>query len=482
MVTKSSILIRGGGLAGWSAAAALAQELNGLANIYISPGDGMTEPLAYGSAVVDTESVYMQYGGQTAAELLQNGGGGFSLGSCYRNWGPGGRDVFHAPGEPLPNSGSFDIHHILLRAAMAEGKPEHFAARLLPLNFQARLAGSGRFAPPAEDRQSPRSLLNPAIAMDGRVLAEAMEAAALANGVTEAPDDLPVVLLTLDCRPADRAGEWQDMTADFGYDRCCTAYATLSNGSNHVHQPYSEIRALDVGLLCIMPLRGGCMAQLCYLSADRDATRAQAELAAALPGYELTDTADRAAAPGYLARPWHDRTVRIGIAAARLGPALNADVTLLSMQIKRLVALLPPAGASGDDIAVRADEYNRLAMQDLGHMYDFLRAPLVRNALAGRHWQELRQRPVSDRLRRRLAAFERRGHPVLFDGDLFAKHVWVHLLTGLGIVPAQYDRVADGSNLAARLNQLRQTQQAFDQTIRAMPKHGDFLKETLERL
>ena len=460
----------------------LAQELAGVSDVVIAPGDGAEETFAYAGAVVDSESVYMHYAGESAAEMLQRGGGGFAIGSCYRGWGPDGRDVFHAPGEPLPKSGDCDIHHILLRAAFTEAKPEHFAARLLPLNFQGRLASSGRFAPPSDDRQSPRSLLHPAIVMRGEVLAATMEAAARARGVTETQSGDTKAFFTLDCRSASAGNDWRDIAADFGYDRCFTAFASGSSGSGREHLPYAEIRALDGGLLSILPLRDACLAQLCYRSGDLDMAQAEAAVGAALPGRDLTNATDHAVSPGYLVAPWYGSTVRIGTAAARLGPALNADVALLSLQIRRLVTLLPPADACDEDMAVRAAEYNRLAGQDFGHMCDFLRTPLVRNALPGSRWRELRQRPVSNRLGRRLRAFERRGHPVMFDGDLFEKHVWIDLLAGLGIVPDHYDRVADGSDIASRLGQLRQTQQVFDQTIRAMPKHGDFLKETLARL
>ncbi|MFC4293241.1 tryptophan 7-halogenase [Sphingorhabdus arenilitoris] len=482
---KPYIHIIGGGLPGWSAAAVLADQLSAVADIQInaSGDDDAAANADYGHIILDSESVLLLHSGMTAGELVSGGQGGFSLGSCFERWGPNGRPVYHAPGEPLPAPDGVAVHQILRRLSVQQGNDALFADLYLPLAFQARMAATGKFSPPSEDRQSPRSLLRPAITVDGSILTDIMRDKAMTSGVQLSGGNGEGALLIIDCRPIMGPKDI-DCGAALGFDRCVTARFR----GRGPHPPYDIVRPLDHGQMSILPLQDGAIVNVYYPAAlwDTDAAEeaARGAISGAVPGaHDPADCAiiaNRAIWPGYMERPWQGNIVHIGPGAAELGSVMGAAAKLLSHQLATLVSLLPRNAE--DDMAIKAAEYNRKAAAFFGHMRDFHQLALVRSNMQGDYWNQMKQQPMSPNLQRRVRQFERRGLLVLIDDDPFEKHNWLEMLIGLGIVPAIYDHAADGIDMDKKMRALGAMVMAFDQTIAAMPTHGDFLNQMAHRM
>jgi tryptophan 7-halogenase len=476
--------ILGGGLAGWSVAATLASELKDIARICIVPGDDPTaSPLGLEAVVIDSESVLLQHGLSNDADFVTEAKAGFWLGTQFAAWGPGGRDVFHAPSEALPVRDGIAIHQILRRLSVAENNNAMFGETYQHLLFQARLAAAGKFAPPAEERASPRSLLKSALAADGDGVAAIMQREALALGVEilDQPQAAEDTRLTLDCRADgadDPSHDWIDATPCFAANRVMTARATPTNA--YAHPAYDSVIALEHGTLHLLRLRGEMIVSLYYDSADMDDEAAASALAEALSGFQLSRQRSGAWNAGRLAQPWRGQTVRMGPAAARLGSIMGLDIMLLSAQIERLIKLLPDGG--GADLKSKAEAYNAGIAARFDHLRDFIHMPMVRNGLSGARWEQLRQVPPSDALARRLNQFERRGHFVMLDYDVFENNVWIAMFIGLGMTPARYDRTADSVNMPKKMKELGQMVMAFDSTIQAMPSHEMFLQDMIKRI
>ncbi len=467
-------IVRGDNLAAWTAAAALVAEIGTAAEILII-ADALKEPILSSAshAVIDSDMVFLSNISKTAEELLLICNGGFSLGTCLDGWPHSGKQVFHAPGEVLPPIAGFLPHQIVRYLSQARGQTEFFSQMHAPLRFQARAAAAGKFTPPADDRQSPRSLLRPAMQIDGSRLMQLMREVALNGGarLLSAQDAEGIeALLTIDCGPRSAENEdWQGLKNQFGYDRCLTARCSIQ----HDFPPYSIARAVDNGLLNILPLHGEMIVSFCYDSAATHADAARASLASYMPNVEFTGETDEACAPGYLSNPWNGRTIKLGTQAAQLGALYGSDVMLISMQIKRLLQLLPQGL---DDLAAAAAEYNRLFNIDFQQLSDFVRLPFVCNTIAGPHWETLRKQPLPPTLERRLSQFKSRGRVVTFDGEIYESQVWSDMMIALGVIPSRSDPSVSAANLDKLTDQLGNMAKAFDQTIAAMPKHNEFFK------
>jgi tryptophan 7-halogenase len=476
--------ILGGGLAGWSVAAALASALQGVADICILPGDaGADAPPGMDAAVIYPDSALLKHELTSEADMVTEAKAGFWLGTQFAAWGPNGRDVYHAPSEALPVRDGIAVHQILRRLSLAENNSALFGELYHQLLFQGRMAAAGKFAPAADDRASPRSLLNPALTADANGVALIMQRKALALNVAilDTPIAAEDTRLTLDCRGDDGDGasqDWIDASLCFGADRIITARATPVAAQNH--PPYDSVIALEHGTLHLLHLRGAAIASLYFDSTAMDDQAASAALAAALPGYQLTQLRSGKWRAGRMAQPWSGQTVRMGPGAARLGSIMGLDAKLLSAQIERLLTLLPDGG--GADLRSKSEAYNAGVAATFDHLRDFIHTPMVRNGLSGARWEQLRQAPLSDALARRLNQFERRGHYVMLDYDVFESNIWIALFIGLGITPDRYDRVAESVNMPKKMKELGQMVMAFDATIQAMPSHELFLQDMIKRI
>ncbi len=473
---KPRYVIKGSGLAAWSAAKMLADALGDRAHVGIIGGD---EPAAMPSSLshvaLEGDSVLTELSGKTPLELIQACNGGFTLGTCLDGWPQFGQRVFHAPGEPLPISAGIAVHNIILKAALAQGNSAHLQPLYEQLRFQARCAAAGKFAPPAQDRQSPRSLLRPAMQIDGDKFASVMRSSALESGVAILPADGEYETgahLIIECDAAQTPpADWQEMRADFGYDHCLSLRVSCS----HDHPPYAMARALDHGLLSIMPLHGGMIASYCFDSGACDLTAAKAALLSQLGAAEIRDEHHQPLSIGAADQPWHGNLVRIGSAAATLGPLYNADAMLLSMQLGRLIRLLPQGG---HDMEVTSAEYNRLCAIDFQQLRDFVQLPFTNNQITLPHWTALREMPVAETLQRRINRFASNGRVVKYDGEIFDSQVWTDMMIALGITPRRYDPAADALDMQQMMGRLGKMVQAFDQTIAAMPAHAEYLDQT----
>ena len=474
--SRCTFQILGGGLIGWSVATILARQMGRHGHVAITPCDIPTDIFP---VVVDSQSPLLALSGLDPFELVKEARGGFWLATRFHTWGPGGRDAFYAPSEAMPSRAGVADHQLLRRLSATEPTAENFAPRWQQLNFQALLAASGKFASPADERASPRSLLRPAIMVDGAILAEMMERTARdANvEVRSEPFASDMATLTIDCRPdaPEKNGDWMDLRPSLGANRRLAARVAPVRQMDH--PAYDNIVPTEAGLLHFAPLRGGGIATLYFDGASISDKKAEATITGVLSGYRLEQLAVDPWRPGFISDPWQGSILKLGPSAAVLGTALGGDIGLLSAQIERLIELLPDR--TGSDLSSKALAYNNRIAAVFGHWRDLVQLPLIRNGLAGNRWAALRAQAVSPALARRLNLFERRGHLVMLDYDIHETSVWLDLMVGMGVTPISYDRVADGVDLHTGMAGLGQAVMAFKQTIEKLPSHHAFLTRML---
>ena len=456
-------VVRGDGLAGWAAAAALASELPTDAEVIVV-GSGEPDAGSLCVATMDADSLLLRVCDRPAGEVLVAAGGGFTLGTKLSDWNrPGATWV--CPQEPLPPFGDVAIHDLVLATATGAGRREDYAGFLAPLRFQARVAEVGRYAEPAADRASPRSLLRPGIAVDTQRLTDLLKARAVALGVTVAGEE-PTgdIRLVVDTRRDAGSKAWQDEGERLGFDRI----ATGRRATTGPHPPHLTSSPLPSGHRTVSPVAGGERVAVAWGGDD-------AGLAEAMAG--LDDVTVERSRPGWSDTPWQGDTVVIGPAAACLGPLFGQDFTLLDRQLQLLVDLLP--SGAGDRPACAA-EYNRRHLVEVGHRRDLVHLALRRCARAEGWWADRRAAPPSATLTRRLQQFQLRNRSVAVDGDPFDAALWLSTLAALGYVPRAHDPRADRLDPRRAAGHLGQTVQAFDATLAAMPSHDEVLAKLSE--
>lgn len=471
-----SVLIIGGGVAGWMAATALAKTL---------PGDARIEVLRTAAdtprGALSTQPTLRSFHalvGLDERDLLHAARGTFKLGSRFSGWTDGDHiEGFGDVGADLDGV-SFHQHWLRARALGETGRLEDYS-------LAATAGRLGRFAFPSPDPRSILSTLSYGLHLDAAAYAAALRAAAarrvrdrvgeiarievadgrieslvVAGGETLAAD------LFIDATDdgaliAALGAPWIDWSSWLPCDRMATReVAPRANPP-----PLTEVEATEEGWLRRLPLRDADAVALAYRSDLTSDDEAREVLGGAADLAVLRN--------GRRAQAWRGNCVAVGPAAGSLEPLNGADAQSIQGHVGKLIGLLPGPGPS-DRLAA---EYNRLVGEELERARDLT---VLRYAAATRSdplWRAARQTPPPEPLAYKLAQFASRGRVVLYDEEPCAEAGWVEALIGHRVLPARHAPLADRAPAAQVRDTLARLQGLVRQTARTLPSHADVLRD-----
>ncbi|HXG80315.1 MAG TPA: tryptophan halogenase family protein [Sphingomicrobium sp.] len=468
----ASVAIAGGGIVGWSAAAALKRCLPQLTVTVIPlppPPNALADRMASTlPSIVDFHDDL----GLTEADTVVRARSTFRLASRFEGWGE--LDYIHAYGDCGQTIGAAAFHHHWVRAAKSGGVAAfhlHSAA--------AAMADSGRFVHPhAADPVA--GTFGYGLHIDPPRYRELMRAYALhlgaiergatisnvrlrgENGFIEAVEidggevaaDLfvdatgPAALLR---RHVDESRE--DWSGWLGCDRIQFGDAPGDIGD----KPLDRVIAMPAGWQWQNRGSSGLVYSARHLSdSNRD------ELG--LSGDPVT------VRQGRLAEPWVRNCVAIGDSAVAVEPLEWTNLHLAHSAIDRLVAMMPDRDCS----AVELWDYNRQANAEADRVRDFL---ILHYVVANRpepFWNEAAELPES--LAHTLTQFHERGRLPFYEEETFARDSWLSVLLGQGVIPRRFDPLVDltpEEESARLMAEMRQRIGAYVSTLRS---HSDYLR------
>lgn len=463
------IVVAGDGVAAWLAAAVLAQRLGRGNNIRIV-GDGGGHGLGpFGDGLVGLPEWQQTALAQALpADLLQRHAAlNPVLGIAYAGWAAAGTTWFLPFGDCGAPLGTVPFPLLAARARLAGRR-----IRLADYALASLAAQAERFALPADDPRSPRSMLAYAAHMEADGLAAVLRAFARSLGVSEvaAPMRAPVqgphglsALALADggqcagdlfvdaCGRLGGAKSWES----WGHYFACDAVRQRIE-PEPAPAPYALMTATDGGWTASVPVAG-----------RRHVTELLATADGALPAGAVRFD------PGALAQPWSGNVVAIGAAALLVEPLFGTALLTATTAVERLAGLLPHKAGS----PVEAAEYNRQTQLEAAALRDLVLAPWRTNGRQGLPiWDAERAAPVPEGLARKLALYASRGSVRIEDGELFEASDWALLLDGQGVHP----RRVDATTLAPSMEQvdahLTRLRARLIDEVRGMPAHSAFLQ------
>lgn len=482
-----SVAIIGGGVAGWSVAAALSHRLPCAIRVVDSGSDPTVGPLAL--STLPTIQEFHDLIGLDEDALMRASRATFKLGAKFVGWSPDGQPYFEPFGSIGAGFGGAAFHHV---AAMLHeaGKP----ASLQDYSLAAQAAQLDRFARPSEDPRSVLSTLAYALHLDGELYAAALRASAEARGVhrTQAAVDrveatggaLDAVVLDdgerieadlfVDCSGPDAilmqalGVGWEDWSRWSPFDGLAQVNAQVARAPS----PYSTIDAHAAGWRSTTPLQGAAGLANTYSRETLSDDEAVAALLSTGRGRAKGEPSLSRVRCGRRERAWVGNCLAIGASAGVPG-ALDVSVHLVDSGIQRLLALFPDRGAGGAEPA----EFNRLAAAEMERLRDFAILRLRVNGRRGEAlWDRCRETPGPDSLEYRIGLYRSRGRVALYDEEVFPEPSWVSVLTGQGVWPRRHDFRIDALGAAAVEEQLRRMRTTMRSAAEAMPAHADFLR------
>jgi tryptophan halogenase len=490
----SSILIVGGGTAGWMAAAALARAFRTLPAPQ-QPTITLVESEAIGTVGVGEATIppirqFNQSIGLDEADFMASTGATLKLGINFENWSAHGSRYFHGFGDhgPAVNGQAYRQHLFRLRNA---GRLDN----LDPWAVPAVMAAQGRFAPPETDPRSILSAYSYAYHFDAGLFAKRLSTLAQAAGVKRVEGRILGVDAEADRVRSISLEDGQTLSAGLfidcsgfrglliegalkaGYEDWsrwlpCDRAIALPSASVRPPDMYTTARALTAGWRWHIPLQHRVGNGYVYSSAFIDDDAALKELLQELDAPPEADPNRLRFVTGRRRSAWKGNVVALGLASGFLEPLESTSINLIQTGIGRLLELFPDA----DFDPVLSAEYNRRTEQEWIGVRDFI---IAHYHLAGRTdgelWRQCRETPPPDSLATRLELFQARGEIEPSTYDSFREASWTSVLTGLGLWPRKVAPQVAGLDLDQIAQQADRVSALIARAVGTLPHTSEFL-------
>jgi tryptophan halogenase len=487
-----SIVIVGGGTAGWMAASALTRVSNGALDsirLIESPEIGT---VGVGEATIPPMQLFNRFLGLDENEFVRKTQATFKLGIQFRDWARLGHTYMHPFGRYGADLDGRPFHQCWLRAR-EQGDPTDIGEYALA----AVAATQGKFSRPSADPRSLLSGMSYAFHFDASLYARYLSEYARARGVVRLErkivdvelrgEDGFIDALVLEGGERVRADFYIDCSGfrglliaqalkvgfeDWSHWLPCDRAAAAPCASVEDITPYTRSTARKAGWQWRIPLQHRIGNGYVYCSEFISDDEAAATLLANLDGEALAEPRLLRFKAGRRRAFWEKNCVALGLAGGFMEPLESTSIHLVQTGLAKLQTLFPDRGFDPVDIA----EFNRLSI----HEYERIRDFIVLHYCATERddsplWNYCRNMAIPDTLRHKIELFRSGGHVAVYDEELFILSNWLAVLTGQFVWPRGYDPltgVLDGDRLKAHLAQQRT---AIRACVNGLPAQRDFI-------
>ncbi|WP_232301222.1 tryptophan halogenase family protein [Gilvimarinus agarilyticus] len=498
--TINSIVIAGGGTAGWMAAAALAHHFKTLTqfgSLPRAPHITLVESEAIGTvgvgeATIPSIRAFNDSLGIDELDFIKKTHATFKLGIEFRDWHQIDTEFFHPFADyGMPLKG-VKFHHHLIRLQLAGEK-----INTADYSFPAQLAKQGRFAQPHPNPPTPLANYGYAYHFDAGRYALYLREYAEQRGVIRREGKIDNVVL--DHTSGDIASlkldSGEQLNGDLFID--CTGFRgllieqALHTGYDDWRQwlpcdraiavqsekvgdpaPYTRTTAREAGWQWRIPLQHRTGNGYVYSSAFCDATEAEQTLLSGIDGAAIKAPRSFEFVTGKRKKIWHKNCYALGLASGFLEPLESTSISLIQTGISRLLAFFPHQGYHECDV----DEVNRQHHHEFERIRDFLILHYKATSRSDTEfWRHCQSMAIPDTLQHKMALYQSRGHLVSHDPEAFEPDSWISMYMGFQVKAGDYDRRADAIELDALKQQLAQIRETIRQAASQPMSHADFI-------
>lgn len=485
-----SIVIVGGGTAGWMTAAALGNALQQNCTITLVESAEIGT-VGVGEATIPPIRVFNQSLGIDENEFVKQTNGSFKLGIEFVNWGRQGHRYFHPFGTFGRQFDIVNLHHYW-QQAHAEGK----ASNLDDYCMAWAAAKTGRFAPPIADQRNVLSTYEYAYHFDAGLYAKFLRGYSEQKGVNRiegkvnAVSQNPATGFVESIQLEDGSKLGADLFIDCsgfrglliegalktGYEDwshwlpCDSAWAVPSATTELT--PYTRSTAHAAGWQWRIPLQHRTGNGHVYSSQYMDDEQARDILVNNLDSEALADPRLLRFKTGRRKLFWNKNVVAIGLSSGFLEPLESTSIHLIQAGIAKLLALFP----TRDFDQVVVDEYNRIAINEIENIRDFL---ILHYHLTQRDdsemWRYCATMAIPETLKYKIEHFKRFGRLMNSGMDLFGNASWLAVHIGQFNIPTQSDPLMQYRTTDA-VNWLDKLANAMSAAAMRLPTHQEYIE------
>ena len=453
-----SIVIVGGGTAGWIAAAILARALPnvGLEITVIESQDIGT--VGVGEATIPPILDLLRFLSIDEANFVAQTQATYKLGIRFADWSRIGEDYWH----PFGTFG-VSINRRPFYQAFLKARANGLRPRFNDFSLGAVLGESNLFRFPDAAGQGPENGLRYALHFDAALVARYLRAYAERLGVTRleknvvAPQWREDGFLTglmfsdggsisgdlfLDC--SGFRGVLIEQVLGTGYEDWthwlpCNRAVAMPTELKGPRPPYTYAQALTGGWRWRIPLQHRVGNGYVYSSAHTSDHQALDELIAQT-GEPSGDPRVLRFVTGRRKSFWNRNVVALGLASGFLEPLESTSIHLVISGVYNLLDHFPDKAFEPANIST----YNAELAAEMNHIRDFL---ILHYCTTRRDdtdfWRRCAALELPESLQDRIALYRGSGRVANRPGELFTDLSWFYVYEGMGVIPDRYDPLMD---------------------------------------
>jgi tryptophan halogenase len=489
-----TVVIVGGGTAGWMTATGLATMLKGRCAIRLVESDEIGI-VGVGEATIPMIQLYNKAAGIDENEFLKASQGTFKLGIEFVNWGRLGDRYMHGFGKFGQDLWTvrFDQYWQKMHR-LGQARP------LAAYSITRTAATANKFMPARHDLpNSPFRDIAHAYHFDASLYARFLSGVAQQRGVRRTEGRIvqvsqregdghvdAVVLesgervegeLFIDC--SGFRGLLIEETLKTGYENwqhwlpCDRALAVPCESAPRL-LPYTRATAHRAGWQWRIPLQHRIGNGHVYCSQHVSDDEAAATLLANLDGRPLAEPRPIRFTTGMRKQVWNRNVVAIGLSSGFLEPLESTSIHMIQSAIQRLVDYFPDQGFSRTDI----DEYNRQGRLEYERIRDFIILHYKLNQRTdSAFWRDCAAMPVPESLTHKMELFASRGRLLRIDNELFTEDSWLQVFEGQNLIPASHHPLVDVQSQQSIAEYLDSVCGVIGKCVAAMPDHEAYIAQ-----
>lgn len=494
-----SIVIAGGGTAGWMAAAKLSQHFSNTDITITVIESSAIGTVGVGEATIPTLRRFYQSLGMDDMEVMRKTNATVKLGIEFQDWYKPNTSFIHPFGLFGHEANGIRFHHYWLKLQQLGD-----TAGLEKYSLGIALARANKFTFPAEKPSSPLSVFDWALHFDAGLFANLMREYALEKGVVHIDAKISAVNvnsnsgfidnLILDGERAIAGDIFIDCTGFSGLlisDALKTPYidwsrwllcdSAMAVQSELVGEPAvrTVAKAHSAGWQWRIPLQHRQGNGHVYASQFTDEGKAEEALLQNIDGEILHSPRKFKFTAGRRAQAWNKNCIAIGLAAGFLEPLESTSIALIETGIEKICGSFPSPFFNQKKI----DYFNQVTATEWERIRDFIILHYKMNQRDdSEFWRYCRAMPVPKTLQQKINIYHEQGDLLHYAWEIFHPDSWLAIYSGFGFYPKQYHKNVDLLNTDYLKQSLAEMRTSINNAVMSLPGHQQFIDQHCKML
>lgn len=490
----NSILVVGGGTAGWMVAAALAKVLK-TSNCRIALVESeQIGRIGVGEATIPSLAVFNKTLGIDERDFMRSTQATFKLGIDFINWDQLGKSYIH----PFSQYGS-DMDNVPFFHYWQKAKELGITPELDEFSLAVQACKENRFMRAQNIPNSPLGKISHAYHLDATLYAEYLRAYSenlgveriegkitdvhqhenngYIKGVTLENGDTIEADFFMDC--SGFKGLLIEETLNTGYEdwsHYLPADSAIAVPSTKVEPltPYTKSIAHASGWQWRIPLQHRTGNGIVYSNRFMSDDEAKDILLKNLDGTPLSEPRIIKFQTGKRKKIWNKNVVSVGLASGFVEPLESTSIYLVQSVISKFLALFPQKTG----FQAIQDKFNANIDWDYESIRDFI---ILHYKATRRNdspfWNFCRTMEIPATLQKKLDLYQSSSQIFRDNFELFSEPSWLAVMHGQGIKARGYNPIVDCMPVDELEKRLKKIHQVIQKCVTVLPPHQDFIEK-----